>query len=196
MEQTGRKVFSRSRAKEALQGQLAALDRISATWSRGSEGVLDRQLAYQSWWGDARAVALHEFDGQAVADELLPVQPAFPSPTVSLDAQFRAVNSQIDKSRDRLYALINGLDGIPEVDAEPPSRPSSPRLRFEPEQVSLLVALVDAFRTVPSQLRQHRWSEQPRALIRLSMDTDYLATTNVGSLVESPRARARRRQSS
>jgi hypothetical protein len=110
-------VYSQTEAKEQLQSAFVQLNAIRGTFAREQEGVFKRQQAYRYWWGDTRSALLRLFDDGSIADQVLPSAPAFVPASASVTLQFQDVDGQLDRSRDRLGALLNGMDTFPEVDS-------------------------------------------------------------------------------
>lgn len=109
------RVFSREQARVALQRAVTGLDGIRSTFAREQEGLYRRQLAYRSWWENTRSLLLQLFDDPSVADRVLPSAPTFLPDTAGIDLRFEDVYGYMDRSHDKVGALLNDLDGFAEV---------------------------------------------------------------------------------
>jgi TIR domain len=109
------RVYSREQARVALQRAMTDLDTIRTTFAREQEGLYKRQLAYRSWWENTRSLFLELFDDPSVADRVLPSAPTFLPETAGIDLRFEDVYGYMDRSRDKVGALLNDLDTFAEV---------------------------------------------------------------------------------
>jgi hypothetical protein len=109
------RVSSREQARPALQRAITDLDTIRTTFAREQEGLYRRQLAYRSWWENTRSLLLGLFDDPSVADRVLPSAPTFLPETAGIDLRFEDVYGYMDRSRDKVGALLNDLDRFAEV---------------------------------------------------------------------------------
>jgi hypothetical protein len=94
---------------------MTGLDEIRSTFAREEEGLYRRQLAYRSWWENTRSLLLQLFDDPSVADRVLPSAPSFLPDSAGIDLRFEDVYGFMDRSRDKVGALLNDLDGFAEV---------------------------------------------------------------------------------
>ncbi len=133
------RVYSRDKARVGLENLRTQLNAIRGTFARGQEDLFNRQQAYRFWWGDARSTLLSLFDDPSVADRVLPSPAAFVPESASVDQQFTDVNSQMDRSTDRVGALLNEVESFPEVGDEVPLDASLSRV-----DASSLEAIRDA----------------------------------------------------